>query len=50
MSQTLATLRQAGAEQFAALGWPNRRVEAYKYSDLTGLAHSDLGENKFPCR
>ncbi len=44
MSQTLATLRQAGAEQFAALGWPNRRVEAYKYSDLTGLAHSDLGE------
>lgn len=45
MSQTLATLRQSGADSFAALGWPNRRVEAYKYSDLTGLAQTDLGQS-----
>ncbi len=44
MSQTLASLRQSGAESFAALGWPNRRVEAYKYSDFTSLTQADLGQ------
>lgn len=43
MSQVLDTLRQDAGERFASLGWPNRRVEAYKYTDLSGLKQADFG-------
>jgi Fe-S cluster assembly protein SufD len=34
----VAQLREAAAEAFAAAGWPTRRQEAWKYTDLRHLA------------
>lgn len=38
----LAHLKSQAAAQFDALGWPNRRVEQYKYSDLSAMGKADL--------
>ncbi len=43
MTSVLANLRQDADTRFASLGWPNRRVEAYKYTDLSALKQADFG-------
>lgn len=44
MSQALESLRQSADQRFSSLGWPNRRVEAYKYSDLSGLKQLETAD------
>lgn len=43
----IAARRQAGAARFEALGFPNRRVEEWKYTDVRPIATGDfvLAEN-----
>jgi Fe-S cluster assembly protein SufD len=36
-----AQIRRAARKQFLSHGWPNRRNEAYKYTDLSALEHQD---------
>nr|WP_300310493.1 Fe-S cluster assembly protein SufD [Halomonas sp.] len=38
----MAARRQAGAARFEALGFPNRRVEAWKYTDVRAIAQGDF--------
>ncbi|MBB3189824.1 Fe-S cluster assembly protein SufD [Halomonas cerina] len=38
----IAARRQAGAARFEALGFPNRRVEAWKYTDVRAIATGDF--------
>ncbi|HSP58768.1 MAG TPA: Fe-S cluster assembly protein SufD [Halomonas sp.] len=38
----IAARRQAGAARFEALGFPNRRVEAWKYTDVRAIASADF--------
>jgi Fe-S cluster assembly protein SufD len=41
-SASLQTLRQRAAQRFQALGLPNRRLEAWKYTDVSVLAKSSF--------
>ncbi|MDN3520098.1 Fe-S cluster assembly protein SufD [Halomonas ramblicola] len=38
----IAARRQAGAARFEAMGFPNRRVEAWKYTDVRAIARGDF--------
>lgn len=38
----IAARRQAGAARFEALGFPDRKVEAWKYTDVRGIARGDF--------
>ncbi|PMR75340.1 Fe-S cluster assembly protein SufD [Billgrantia endophytica] len=38
----IAARRQAGAARFEALGFPDRRVEAWKYTDVRAIARGDF--------
>jgi len=38
----IAARRQAGAARFEALGFPTRRDEAWKYTDVRGIARGDF--------
>lgn len=38
----IAARRQAGAARFEALGFPTRRVEAWKYTDVRAIARGDF--------
>lgn len=38
----IAARRQAGAARFEALGFPTRRVEAWKYTDVRAIAQGDF--------
>jgi Fe-S cluster assembly protein SufD len=40
----LAALREAAAEAFRAQGFPTRRVEAWKYTDLAPVTHASFDE------
>jgi Fe-S cluster assembly protein SufD len=40
----VAALREAAAEAFKAQGFPTRRVEAWKYTDLAAVAGTAFGE------
>jgi Fe-S cluster assembly protein SufD len=41
-SAALQTLRRQAAQRFQALGLPTRRMEAWKYTDLSALANSSF--------
>ncbi|SFT75586.1 Fe-S cluster assembly protein SufD [Halomonas saccharevitans] len=38
----IAARRQAGAARFEAMGFPHRRVEAWKYTDVRAIARGDF--------
>ncbi|GEK71467.1 MULTISPECIES: Fe-S cluster assembly protein SufD [Halomonas] len=38
----IAARRQAGAARFEAMGFPHRRVEAWKYTDVRDIARTDF--------
>jgi len=38
----IAARRQAGAARFEALGFPHRRIEAWKYTDVRAIARGDF--------
>lgn len=38
----IAARRQAGAARFEALGFPTRRDEAWKYTDVRAIARGDF--------
>lgn len=42
MAGALATLRQEGAERFEALGYPSRRSEMWKYTDVRAIAGGEF--------
>ena len=42
MAGTIATLRAEGAERFEALGYPGKRAEMWKYTDVRAIAEGDF--------
>ncbi|QEA40481.1 Fe-S cluster assembly protein SufD [Pistricoccus aurantiacus] len=38
----IAARRQAGAARFEAIGFPNRRIEAFKYTDVRAIARGEF--------
>ncbi|HEX6179108.1 MAG TPA: hypothetical protein VF057_12165, partial [Thermoanaerobaculia bacterium] len=39
--QVLQSIRERGAERFAALGWPTTRIEEWKYTSLAQVAKTN---------
>lgn len=44
-SEVMNAMRDAAFEQFRSLGFPNRKVERYKYTDMQALFAPDYGLN-----
>ncbi|MBQ2229630.1 MAG: Fe-S cluster assembly protein SufD, partial [Bacteroidales bacterium] len=44
-SEVMNAMRDAAFEQFRSLGFPSRKVERYKYTDMQALFAPDYGLN-----